>query len=240
MPFTTDEYKTFEATEVNTENGSTITFVAPDQIVDSGSVVNTETGSTITFTAPDTITDSANGFTGFVIGHTFTIAGSESGDNDGVFTVLTRTDGEITTVEQTIVTNAVASGTVVATVHDVGFPNFLAGDKISVAGSPDGTNDGIFTVATSAIGQLDLVEQTIIDKATPSTTTVITQLGWWDQVGANEKRHEKSKTRMYLAANRAGDTPQTKFVALAEADDQIDTKTRIKVNSNTVHTAATS
>jgi len=60
--------------------------------------------ATIGFTAPDTISDSADGLGIFAVGDKLTITNTAS--NQITVTVLSVTDGVITTVEQTITTEA--------------------------------------------------------------------------------------------------------------------------------------
>lgn len=74
-------------------------------------IVNTESGATISYTAPDTITDTASGFIGFAPGDLISISGSTS--NDGIYAIDTAAVGSITTVEQTIATEASSSASII-------------------------------------------------------------------------------------------------------------------------------
>ena len=83
----------------------------PDAILVHTNVVNTESGSTVTYTAPDQILDSANGFGSFAVGDIIQIEGSTS--NDGIYEVATQAAGQLDLVEQTIGTEGSSSSSVI-------------------------------------------------------------------------------------------------------------------------------
>jgi len=125
--------------------------------------------TTISFTAPDIIDDSANGLGSFVSGQTITITGSTG--NSNTFTVDTAAAGQLTLIEQTIVTEA-AGPSITITLEEQQWElidpqpfNITVGNAFDAYPGHDGTYDQL-------VSKFDNGINAVCEPFTPDTNQV--------------------------------------------------------------------
>lgn len=149
---------------------------SPDAIiVDTDSTL---TGTTIAFVSPDTITDSGNGLAIFASGERIRITGSDA--EDGIYTVDTSAAGTLTLIEQTIATDAAGPSVTITQVA-----SGTAAADFSFSYDFDGNVQGGRTVSTTAYVQgkaigattAQYTESTVqtIETGTPRTIPFVSQ-----------------------------------------------------------------
>ena len=142
---------------------------------------STKNAIVTSFTAPATITGTGFVTAGLEVGDLIVVTGApdvsnpalQSTVNNGYFTINTVDATTITTVEQTIVTDAslAPAGSVTSftaltkTLVGTGFTGLKPGDQILIASSEDTANNKMLTIATVISATSVTVEETVVDTA---------------------------------------------------------------------------